>query len=70
MSEPIVYRVDGMTCGGCARSVGNAVKTAAPTVEVVHVDPAKGTLEVRGAHDPSVLREAIEDAGFDWAGPA
>ena len=30
------YRVLGMTCGGCARAVTNAIKTAAPEAPVLN----------------------------------
>jgi copper chaperone len=64
---PIVYRVDGMTCGGCARSVTTVVKAVAPTLQV-EVDHEKGTVTTHGPHDPAAIQAAIEGAGFTWAG--
>lgn len=63
------YRIDGMTCGGCARSVTKAAQSVAPDARLL-VDHEKGTLIAEGPHDPSRLKQAIEDAGFDWGGTA
>ena len=63
------YKVDGMTCGGCARSVSNAITKAAPDVAVT-VDLATGTVLVDGGVPADVVRQAVEAAGFDFAGAA
>ena len=63
------YGVGGMTCGGCARSVTNAVQRAAPGVQVA-IDLARGVATVEGAHDEARVRRAVEDAGFEWKGAA
>ena len=63
----IAYRVDGMTCDGCARAVERAVKAAAPGCEVV-VDRAAGRVSVGEDVSEPVLRAAIERAGFGFAG--
>ncbi|MQX37757.1 heavy-metal-associated domain-containing protein [Roseospira navarrensis] len=62
------YRVSGMTCGGCARSVESAIKAAAPEVETVTVDLEAGTVTVAGAVPQEVIAGAVEDAGFDCDG--
>ncbi len=61
------YKVDGMTCGGCARSVTNAVTAAAPGA-TVEVDLADKSVRVQGEHDPKHVEQAVEDAGFDFGG--
>jgi len=62
------YSVLGMTCDGCARSVANAIKTAAPTAEVkVDLDAKKVTVE--GDVADAVVAQAVDDAGFEYAGP-
>lgn len=66
MSE--TYRVSGMTCGGCARAVTNAIKAAAPAA-IVDVDLASGQVTVEGAGADAVHR-AVEDAGFGFDGKA
>ncbi|MGQ9367488.1 heavy-metal-associated domain-containing protein [Azospirillum sp. ST 5-10] len=62
------YKVDGMTCGGCARSVTNAIVKLAPQARV-DVDLPSGTVAVDGASD-EVVRKAVESAGFDFHGKA
>lgn len=63
------YKVDGMTCGGCARSVSNAITKAAPDAAVT-VDLATGTVLVDGGVSADVVRQAVESAGFDFGGAA
>lgn len=63
------YKVDGMTCGGCARSVSNAITKAAPDAAVT-VDLATGTVLVDGGVPADVVRQAVEAAGFDFGGAA
>ncbi len=62
------YKVGGMTCGGCARSVTNAIGKLAPDAAVT-VDLAAGTVAVEGAAEETV-RKAVEGAGFDFGGQA
>lgn len=64
------YRIDGMTCDGCARAVTKALQGVAQGREVV-VDRARGRVEIGGeAVDEGALRVAIEEAGFVFAGRA
>jgi len=63
------YKVSGMTCGGCASSVTRAVKAAAPAAEV-EVSLETAQVRVAGAHSEEDVRRAVEDAGFDFGGPA
>lgn len=64
-----IYKVGGMTCGGCAKSVSAAIGKAAPEAEVV-VDHAAGTVTVDGAVAEETIRSAVEAAGFDFLGAA
>ena len=66
MSEK--YKVDGMTCGGCARSVTNAITKLAPNARV-EVDLPTGIVTVDGA-DADAVKDAVEGAGFDFGGKA
>jgi copper chaperone CopZ len=62
------YRVDGMTCEGCVRAVTRALQGVAQGREIT-VDRARARVEIIGAEvDESVLRAAVEDAGFVFAG--
>ena len=63
------YRVDGMTCGGCANSVKNAIKAVAPEVEVA-VDLEAKTVSVEGALAAESVEQAVTDAGFEFKGAA
>lgn len=61
------YRVTGMTCGGCARGLTNAFGRVAPDLKV-SVSHDTGTVVVQGEHAEAIVREAVEAAGFDFAG--
>jgi copper chaperone len=67
MSEK--YRVEGMTCGGCANSVTKAIKAVAPDAKV-DVDLEAKLVAVDGLDNVDIIRKAVEDAGFDFAGRA
>mgnify|MGYP000925352834 CR=1 FL=1 len=58
------YKVSGMTCGGCVRSVTRALEQALPGTKVLVSLEAK-TAEVDGQHDPAKAKAAIEGAGFE-----
>lgn len=67
--ENTLIKVEGMSCGGCVKSV-SGVLTALPGVGKVEVSLEKGEATVE--FDPAqVTRErltaAIEDAGYDAA---
>lgn len=61
-----VYRVDGMTCDGCIRSVTRAIQAEYPGSDV-KVDLDKGEVSVDRADDRKKVARAIEDAGFSVA---
>jgi copper chaperone len=67
--QKIEIRVSGMTCGGCERSVQNAL-TSRAGVKEAKADRAAGIVAVE--FDPAViqrtaLEKAIADAGFGVA---
>ena len=60
-------QVEGMTCGGCVRSV-TAVLQALPGVESVNVTLTPGQAQVRydeAQVSSAQLAVAVEDAGFE-----
>jgi copper chaperone len=67
--ETVVIAVHGMTCGGCANSVGRVLRELDGVHSVeVSLEPAQATV----GYDPARvgierLRSAIEDAGFEAA---
>jgi copper chaperone len=62
-------KVAGMSCGGCAKSVTQAVAAAAPGAKV-SVDLKSGEVAIDGAVSKQVVVAAIEDAGYDVVGEA
>ena len=61
------YKVSGMTCGGCVKSVTNALQRLSPDL-LVKVSLEDNTATIRGDHNEAAIRRAIEDAGFDFGG--
>jgi len=62
--EAKVYRVQGMTCGGCAKHVEKALRSV-PGVTEVAVDMAKGTATVGGTASFEAMTASVEAAGYD-----
>ena len=63
------YTVTGMSCQGCANSVTNAIKAAAPGADVsVDLDGKKVTVD--GFDDDAAVAQAVADAGFEYGGVA
>lgn len=63
------YIVEGMSCGGCSSAVTKAIKAISSTSEV-NVDLASKTVRIEGLEDEAAIKEAIEEAGFDFVGKA
>ena len=63
------YKVSGMTCGGCVRSVTNAI-TARNAAAKVEVDLPAGIVSVEGDLSEDTVKDAVEGAGFDFGGTA
>lgn len=66
MSTTSTYRVDGMTCDHCVRSV-RAEVAQVPGVTDVDVDLAGGSVTVtsEGEIDDAAVRAAVEEAGYE-----
>lgn len=67
--ETKIYRVTGMTCGGCAKHVEKALRGVAG-VAAVTVDLAKGTAAVEGTASFEAMAASVSAAGYDMTGPA
>lgn len=63
------YRVSGMTCEGCARSVTRAITRLAPAARV-SVDLAGGRVVVEDGPEDALIAGAVERAGFGFEGAA
>ena len=62
----IKFNVQGMTCGGCARAVTEAVQQVDPAASV-DVDLAGKTVSVESSADSGQVKAAIEEAGYPVA---
>jgi copper chaperone len=60
----LAFQVNGMTCGGCARAVTNAVKTV-DEAATVQVDLASKRVTVESSADAANLQSAIGEAGYE-----
>lgn len=69
MSNVKTYRVEGMSCEGCARAVTAAVRKQVPDA-FVEVDVSMGMVRVGADAGESEVRQAVERAGFTWGGLA
>jgi len=58
-----------MTCGGCVRSITNAI-TARNSAVKVEVDLPTGIVTVEGDLSEDTIKDAVEGAGFDFEGRA
>ena len=59
----IKLNVEGMTCGGCARSVTNAVKRVDPGASL-NIDVASRKVDLETSASFEEVRGAIEAAGY------
>jgi len=55
--------IEGMHCGGCARSVTRAIQSQDPRAQI-RIDRAARTVEADTDIDPGLILTAIKDAGF------
>ena len=64
-ASTLVYKVSGMTCGGCASKVQGAVaKMANVSGCTVDLDKAQAVVTTSGSVDTGEIQKAITDAGF------
>lgn len=61
------YKIQGMTCQGCVRSVTSAIQRIDPGL-TVEVSLEEGIAKVRGQAGDAAVKEAVEGAGFDFGG--
>ncbi|ONI80095.1 hypothetical protein ALI22I_42475 [Saccharothrix sp. ALI-22-I] len=57
------FVVQGMTCGGCATKVTNAVQGVSGVTDVT-VDITGGKLSVTGSADEAAITAAVEGVGY------
>jgi copper chaperone len=61
------YRVSGMTCEGCVRSVTRAIARIAPAARV-SVDLGAGRVSIENGPDEAQVAGAVTKAGFRFEG--
>ena len=66
-TQTITLNIEGMTCGGCVKSVTNSLNQVAGVQSVdVSLDHNSATISFDDSQaQQNTLKEAIEDAGFD-----
>ena len=67
--ETRIYRVQGMTCGGCAKHVEKALRSVSGVTGVA-VDLSAGTVSVEGTAPYESLAASVTAAGYEMTGPA
>lgn len=63
------YIVDGMSCGHCVQAVTNALKSIKEDADI-QIDLDQKKVTISQIEDEAAIKEAIEDAGFDFMGKA
>ncbi len=58
------YKIQGMTCGGCAKHVEKALRSV-PGVTGVVVDVAQGSAAVDGTASFEAMAASVEAAGYE-----
>ena len=56
-------KIEGMTCGGCAKSVTKAIQSVDPPAKI-DTNPAQRMVKVETTATPSALRQVLEEAGY------
>ncbi|MGE8237105.1 MAG: heavy-metal-associated domain-containing protein [Stenotrophomonas indicatrix] len=57
------FHVEGMTCGGCARSVTKAIELVDPAA-TVSTDPPSRRVQVQTSASEAQIIAALTEAGF------
>ncbi len=66
-ATPHVFKVSGMSCQHCVKSVTAALNQAAGVPLEVKIDLPSGTVSVQGAISAQTARAAIEAEGYTVA---
>jgi copper chaperone len=56
-------RIEGMTCGGCAKSDTKAIQSVDPNARI-ETNPAARTVKVETTADTAALQRVLEEAGY------
>jgi len=58
------FKIPGMTCGGCARSITNAIQSVDPAAEI-NTNVPERLVTIKTAADEQSLVEVIREAGYE-----
>ena len=58
------YKIEDMTCGGCARTVEKAIRGVDPTAGI-EVDLGAREVSIETAADRAVIARALNAAGYE-----
>lgn len=67
MSNATIYKISGMDCMGCVKSITRCIKGIAPDAEV-NVELETGKVSVAGDFTEAQMAEAAKMAGFTYDG--
>lgn len=56
-------RIEGMTCGGCAKSVTKAIQAVDPNAKV-EPNPSTRRVKVETTASPAQVQQALASAGY------
>ncbi|MDE2239264.1 MAG: heavy-metal-associated domain-containing protein [Rhodospirillales bacterium] len=68
-TSSLQFTVPDMDCGGCVRSITEAIHKVDPAAKV-EADLDTKLVKIGGAADAGIYANAIEGAGFDVENPA
>ncbi|MBU6418629.1 MAG: heavy-metal-associated domain-containing protein [Proteobacteria bacterium] len=68
-TSSLQFTVPDMDCGGCVRSITDAIHKVDPVAKV-EADLGTKLVKIGGAADAATYANAIEGAGFDVENPA
>lgn len=57
------FRIENMSCGGCARSVTKAIQSVDVNARV-DANPEARTIKVETSATPAALLQVLEEAGY------
>ncbi len=60
----IELKIEGMSCGHCAKTVERALASVPGVDQVVEVSVARGAARIEGKAEPAALIAAVEDEGY------
>jgi copper chaperone CopZ len=64
-----IMKIEGMHCGGCAKSVEKALGAVAGVKSViVNLEEATASVDAENSVTLAMLKSAVEDAGYDVVG--